>query len=208
MRPILLLALLVLAGGCSYGGLGASPTSQEPTAPPSATPTAPPTASPASAPPPTSSPGMETTLPTSMPESSKPPDGLLTGGSERVAGWLGSYCWSYSDGSSCADAFRTPPKSTLPLLPVLPSVSAELTFSVSGGVEFSKWEATYSARSNGARTDLGSGGYYLDPDSTASQPPLLGEARFPSPPSGDWVVHLSVSFVNGDASYHWHVVVP
>ena len=212
MRPIVLLAVLALAGGCAYGGPGASPTSQPPTTPSTATPTASPTASPASVPPPTSSAGMETTSPTPTPGSSKPPDGLLSAGSESVAGWLGSYCWSYSDGEdetdACADAFRTPPRSTLPFLAVPPGARAELTFSVAGGVEFSGWTATYSARSNSARKDLHSGGHNFDSETTASQPPLSDEVRFPSPPSGDWVVHVFVYFVNGDASYHWHVAVP
>ena len=203
MRPILLLAVLALAGGCAYGGPGATPTSQPPTIPPTTSPVPDATATPLPA---TATPTTfpETAQPTPSPEQTgDPPDGLLTAGGDAVVGWLGTYCW----GDTCADALVTAPKKSLPRLDVT-STSEMLSFSVSGGVEFSEWYAAYASTSNGVVIELGKGGDEYDPDSSASQPPLFAEISFAAPPPGDWVVHVRVSFVGGDAGYAWHVTVP
>lgn len=199
------LTALVVAGlvaACSI--TGAPPSSTPAAADPSSPPTAPPTGSP---PAPTGSPPAPTAEPTptagATAAADDPPEGLLGTGTATVAGWLGTYCWT----DTCVDVMQTAPKSELPSL-VVASLQSELTFALSGGLPFYEWSASYAAGSNGAVTVLGSGGDFLDPDSNESQPPLLDEARFVSPPSGDWVVHVFASFAEGDASYAWHVTVP
>ena len=132
-----------------------------------------------------------------------PPDGELTTPSGMVIGWLGSYCWM----NACADAGMIPPKGDLPRVEV-PRDTAEFVLRLSRGEGFIEWSAGYSKRSDARPTPLGGGGDSYDSETNATPPPQLLEARFPPPPSGDWVLHVRVGFLDGDASYAWHVVVP
>jgi hypothetical protein len=93
-------------------------------------------------------------------------------------------------------------------LPKLAAIDGTLGFALKNGTLFYEWWASYSAQSMGRVTQLGHGGGDFDPDSSETQPPALSQIDFPTPPSGDWVVHVSVYFASGDASYAWHLSVP
>lgn len=114
-------------------------------------------------------------------------------------GSLGSFCWN-----TCRDG-PTAPKSTLPKLT---ASDPTLAFTMEDGTLIYEWWAHYSAQSNGRVTELGHGCCSLDPNSPASQPPALDRIQFPTPPPGDWVLHVSVFFEWGDAFYAWRVKVP
>lgn len=124
----------------------------------------------------------------------------MTTGDDEIAGWLGTFCWN----DTCRDG-PTAPKSTLPKLT---ATDDTLAFAMEDGTLFYEWWASYSAQSNGRVTELGHDCCALDPNSSASQPPGLDRIEFPAPPPGDWVVHVSVYYEWGDASYAWHVKVP
>jgi hypothetical protein len=124
---------------------------------------------------------------------------MLWAGGEPVAGSLGSFCWN----DTCVDG-PTAPKSTLPELTASEST---LEFAMENGELIYEWYAHYSSGSNSAVTKLGGGCCWAPPDSP-SRPPGLDQIQFPTPPPGDWVVHVSVWFEWGDAFYAWHVTVP
>jgi hypothetical protein len=120
-----------------------------------------------------------------------------------VEGQLGSWC--YYDG--CADS-PAPLKSALPALDI--RRRAGLTFGFAEGDQFAYVEVQYSAESDFTPVvDLASGGTYVDPDTNATQGPLLSEFSFDGPPSGDWVLEIQVRFPGevGDAPYYWHAMV-
>jgi hypothetical protein len=58
-------------------------------------------------------------------------------------------------------------------------------------------------------TELASGGTYVDPDTHATQAPLLTSFMFDGPPRGDWVLAIHVRFPDelGAAPYLWHALV-
>ena len=132
-----------------------------------------------------------------------PPDGSLSAGGQSVVGWPGSYCWR----DACLDAPMLPDKAALPKLTV-PAGTAELLLTVSSGAGFTRWSARYSSDANGSDSELGSGGERYDPDLAGTPPPDIVEAQVAPPPPGDWVVVVQVAFVDGDATFAWHVIVP
>ena len=132
----------------------------------------------------------------------QPPAGLLSAGSGSIEGRIGSYCW----GDTCADIGVWPPKADLAELDVA-SREVTIQFSASKPVGFTEWYASYAAGPNGGSKSLVKGGS-SDPDTNATAPPEFETFDFPSPPSGDWIVFVSVYFRGGDLSYAWHVVVP
>jgi hypothetical protein len=140
---------------------------------------------------------------------SSPPAGLIAADAPPVAGHLGSYCWN----AACSDEFELPDRSALPDLYVA-SAGTPLKFTLSAGVAFVEWTASYTAAKFANVVPLGSGGAAYDPDSNASEPPALFQAQFPAPPSGDWALVVSVHFglssvpAGGDAIYAWHIRVP
>ncbi|HLB44408.1 MAG TPA: hypothetical protein VJK49_03405 [Candidatus Limnocylindrales bacterium] len=189
-------ALVVLACGLAGRGATQAPASPTPASPSEATP------SPTPQPSPTIEPTTEASPPSTLDPADRPPDGILSAGSDDATGWLGTYCWA----STCADAPQTPPKDSLPALEV--DGQTTLSFILSDATSFYEWHASYAAASNGEQTPLGEGGADYDPYSSATPPPDLQKADFPAPPSGDWAVHVSLTFVAGDARYAWHVIVP
>lgn len=166
-------------------------------------PTSVPTDIPAS-PPPTFATGVPTAGSSAPPTAGgpvdDPPQGALGSSDAADVGWLGSYCWH----GTCGDVPSVLPKAQLP------EVVAEgdsLTFSLVDG-EFGRWIAQYGADES-ALTTFADGGETFDPDAATLDPDTLLEwAEFDAPPAGDWVVRVQTFFVDGDASYYWHVIVP
>ncbi|MEP7158744.1 MAG: hypothetical protein ABI797_04910 [Chloroflexota bacterium] len=144
---------------------------------------------------------LHTTAPSAVASIDRPPDGVLAVASNRMAGWLGTYCWN----SRCLDAPELPDKIGLPSL--IAPAGAELTFNLGDGSDFYEWSASYFGYPDGSPTELGSGGAFYDPYTSATPPAPLDSASFAAPPIGDWVIGLFVSFNEGDASYSWLVSV-
>lgn len=92
----------------------------------------------------------------------------------------------------------------------LPAGTVGMAVEIEGDVGFVHWSADYRADGSDDGSVLGEGGAQPDPDAAFATPqPVFFVATFDSPPSGDWVVTLSVNYHGGgDALYFWHVVVP
>ncbi len=202
---VAMLTVTAVVGGCLFVDEGSRPTAGPSTAPPTAPPKpnpATPTASPAVASP-TLSPSAQATETPSAPvpppiAEIQPPSG------NEVPGQQGSWCY---DGA-CGDvpAF---PKEDLPLL-ALGDDEEGLAFFVADSHPFSYWSASYAADPDAAYTNLASGGEYFDPDLSAATPgPMISTFEFEQPPSGDWLLSVSLQFGDrGDAVYSWHALVP
>ncbi len=206
---VAMLVVTAVAAGCSYAGEESVPTARSSTAPPTAPPTASPTPSPAAATDspavasPTSSPTAPSTETHSVP--APPPIAEIQSPSgDDVSGQQGSWCY---DGA-CGDvpAF---PREDLPLL-ALADGEASLAFVLSDSHPFSYWSVSYAADQDAAYTELASGGEYFDPDlSDATPGPMISTFGFDPPPSGDWLLNVSLQFGDrGDAVYSWHALVP
>lgn len=181
MRTAGLLLGMLLVAGC--GALPGGSTAPQPTA--QATPQA------------TAQPSIQPTS-DATPGADGPPAGLLSFGDDTVEGWLGTYCWE----SDCVDVPQQP---DIEELPFLDAPGDLLTFTLDGGAAFVEWSASYIADDEAA--PLGQGGSY-DPDSNQSASPDLLTAAFTTPPAGDHVVSVRVTFSGGgDAAYYWHVAV-
>lgn len=185
--------VVLLMSACSLAPV-AQPTSN-PVSPATATPTATVVAvATATAPPATHDP---------TPTESVPPRGFLRADDDPVEGQLGSWCYE----ASCADSPAFP-KSTLPAFDTKPGIS--LTFEFAEGDAFAFVRVRYSTESDLEPVmDLASGGTYVEPDTTATQGPLLTSFTFGAPPRGDWVLDISVQFPGelGNAPYSWHATV-
>lgn len=205
-----LMVLALVAGACAVGAPAGSPQvtpSPAVTAASSAVPTSGST----------SAPGTDitsaSTRPTAYPTSSLsavtggPPAGVVEAArAQPVTGHLGSYCWD----ATCSDEFELPTSSTLPDLTVT-SAEQSLSFSLSPGIGFVQWSASYTTGKSADLVPLAGGGAAFDPDSTASPPPALFSATFAAPPKGDWTLVVSIHFGphagGGDATYAWHAMV-
>ncbi|HVM30273.1 MAG TPA: hypothetical protein VM305_05815 [Candidatus Limnocylindrales bacterium] len=113
-----------------------------------------------------------------------------------VAGELGSFAYreAYSD---------TPWPDARGLTPVsVPAGRPQLTFALPPGNHFVRWTATFAAAD--------------DPSAEMLVPLADGsgdareQTRVNSPPAGEWVVQLHLTFADsdGDATYYWRVAVP
>ena len=171
-----------LLGGCAL--VGASPTPSTPAPTPTATAS------------PTTSPTEVEPTPEAPPLASL----VLADGTEHD-GTVGTYCYR----ESCSDSPFWPTADSLD--PVeLASAGAQLGVELPAGFEFVAWVARYAARDDyQAETvyPLGSGG---SADGTAQ----IGQATFDAPPSGEWLVEVSLTFADGvgSANYYWLVAVP
>jgi len=128
----------------------------------------------------------------------QPPSGA------SVAGQQGSWCYDEACGDVPAFA-----KDHLPMLS-LADPDESLVFSLGGSHPFSYWSARYAAGPDAAYSELASGGEYIDPDlSDATPGPMISTFEFEPPPSGDWLLSVSLQFGDrGDAVYSWHALVP
>jgi hypothetical protein len=143
--------------------------------------------------------------PTAGAEPTDLPVGELSrsGGEPAVPGRPGSWCY---DGA-CVD-IPDASKASLPLFTV-DNDGDRLTFELPGTQPFTYWSVSYSSDADAARTELASGGTYFDADLSASSPgPWVSSFEFDPPPSGDWMLGVSLQMGDrGDAAYSWHVVV-
>ena len=135
-----------------------------------------------------------------LPSVPEPPASTLVSGDRAVTGEIGSYCWSSGSGGSCVDA----------VYPLVPSkkktlagpAGSEMVFDYGGN------EPTDSVRA-GAEP-LGPGG---EPANSLSSPLETagasgGRVTIPAElPAGDYVVDVSVTVPEGDASYYFRVAV-
>ena len=186
--------VVLLLCACSVGPAALPTASQAPTASAAPTPASEPTATVGA----TSIPTVAATRPTAT--ESPLPQGVLSGLDETAEGWLGSYCWE----GTCADAPETPPMVDLPYV----SGDRDLVFSLSDGLMFVRWRASYTSPHQTESVTLGQGGEAPDPDASPGvDPPALTSATFASPPGGDWIVMVQVFLENGDLSYAWYVDV-
>jgi hypothetical protein len=108
--------------------------------------------------------------------------------------------------SACLDSPMVP-KEGLPVV-TLSKRASDLALSLSDGARFIYWSAAYAATANKTWIDIGQGGAEYDPDLTGTPPPQLEQVHFGAPPVGDWIVRVHLQFLNGEASYAWHVTVP
>lgn len=129
----------------------------------------------------------------------EPPDSTLGSGDRDVTGELGSYCWSSGSGGSCVDA----------VYPLVPEKEKTLAVPAGSDMVFDYGgEVPPNAVRAGAEP-LGPGG-----EPTGSSPRPLetggpgGRVTVPAElPAGDYVVDVSVTVPEGDASYYFRVVV-
>ena len=201
MRSIQALPLLLAlaSAACLSGSPAPTSTAADiPQSPQATLETAEPTAVPTASPSPTGP--TPPAPPTSGSPLDIPPQGALGYSDVADVGWLGSFCWQ----GTCGDVPSIPPKAQLPEIVI---EGDSLTFSLVDG-EFGRWIAQYGAEES-ALTTLADGGETFDPDVATIDPDaLLSWVEFDAPPAGDWVVRVQAFFVDGDASYYWHVIVP
>lgn len=213
-----LIALAMLAGGCTSqtaapsGGSLAPPPGRSPASIPVATPAASPaslptpvptiaaspTTTPRTSPPPRPSPSASDRGGHGGAVDSRPPDGYFSAaGADGVVAYLGSYCYGYV----CADS-PLPTTRVTPRLK-LPAGTDHLVFRLKGSHAFSSWSvAVWAARDErGRRRErLASGGGDGD---------AIQEASFQPPGSGDWILDVFVRYAEGgDASYSVRLIVP
>ncbi|MEO6351333.1 MAG: hypothetical protein ABIP53_11845 [Candidatus Limnocylindrales bacterium] len=183
--------IFLLAASCGLGTPSRTPT------PAALTPAAPSVAAVIPAPPTDSAIPLAT--PSTQPDPGGPPAGFLEFAGTSVEGFAGSFCW---DGT-CGDVLSVPPKDGLPFVE---APGDTLEFSVADGA-FIGWSASYGPDASNFQ-QLATGGSLDDPDANpSSDPSPLSFARFTAPPVGDWIIHVSVRFADGDAIYWWHVSV-
>ncbi len=199
IQALPLLATIVLAA-CTTGTPGPTRTSaSNPTGSPFASPDSRESRGPTVAPP-TAPSSTAPATPTPIATVDVPPQGALGYSDLADVGWLGSYCWH----GTCADVVAIPPKAQLPEILVQGDT---LIFSLVDG-EFTRWIAQYGSDDSSLMT-FAEGGESFDPDAATPGPDTLLEwVEFDAPPPGDWVVRVQTFFVDGDASYYWHVIVP
>ena len=134
-----------------------------------------------------------------LPSAPEPPDSTLGFGGRVVTGDLGSYCWSSGSGGSCVDA----------VFPLVPDKDKTLAVEAGSGMVFDYGgEAPPDSVRAGAEP-LGPGGEPADSLSSPVKVDGSGD-RVTMPaelPAGDYVVDVSVTVPEGDASYYFRVVV-
>ncbi len=210
------IAVLLSSFGVALAGCGVAGPEPPISAPPSSSPTltsaptqsggsttpsvAPASTAATSSAPPTSNP-TATPVPTDV---APPPAGSIGAeGDTGVVGQPGSWCY---DGT-CLDG-PPPPKQMLPLAE--PAAGADLQFRIADSHPFNHWTVSYQETVDDPAVELASEGDFYDPDLASSTlGPLMSSFDFEGPPSGSWVVSVSLQFADrGDAIYFWHFDVP
>ena len=133
------------------------------------------------------------------PSAPEPPDSALLSGGRAVTGEIGSYCWSSGSGGSCVDA----------VFPLVPAKEKTLAVSAGSDMVFDYGGEGPPDSVRAGAEPLGPGGKPADPRSsplevggTADRVTIPAEL-----PAGDYVVDVSVTVPQGDASYYFRVVV-
>lgn len=173
-----------------------------PTAVPATSTLVPPTAT--VVPTPTVVPPTPTATATDDDEFPIPPDGLLRlPGGEQQAGKLGTYCYR----GGCADSPYWPTARSMTRVD-LPAAGAPLSFALADDREFVYWRASYAARDDHFAEAV----WQLDSGGEIDGEQRLTKATFAAPPSGKWLLNVSVWLPpgrdGGDLHFYWYVVVP
>jgi len=133
-----------------------------------------------------------------------PPSAQLrvSGQGAPVEGTTGSWC--YYDG--CADKPAVPIEN---LVKIEMQPEAQLRFRLVTGDHFAFARANYAPRMDAMPHELGTAGVYVDPDTNATQGPLIDSFEFTGPPRGSWALEVTVWFADGIGTvpYEWHAVV-
>lgn len=206
--------LAALGAGCVpvTGGLPTDqPAATETLSPTTATAPPSPTATPATTPTaPSAAPTAAASIPASTAGEAPPLAELRAAGGPLVPGKQGSWCYA----SACADIV-VGPADALPEIR-LPEVGALIELALPAPHRFVYWRAVYRDAEDETAEEmvLAEGGSRPDPDvvqpSGSTPPSELTSVAFEGPPSGSWVLRISLAFAGGlgDAAYYWHAVVP
>jgi hypothetical protein len=134
-----------------------------------------------------------------LPSAPEPPDSTLLSGERAGTGQIGSYCWSSGSGGSCVDA----------VYPLVPGKEKTLAVEAGSGMVFDYGGEAPPDSVHAGAEPLGPGGEPADSLSSPLEVDGSGD-RVTIPAelaTGDYVVDVSVTVPEGDASYYFRVVV-
>ena len=133
------------------------------------------------------------------PSAPEPPDSALLSEDRAVTGEIGSYCWSSGSGGGCVDA----------VFPLVPGKEKTLAVSAGSDMVFDYGGERPPDSVRAGAEPLGPGGKPADSRSSPLEVDGMSDrVTIPAElPAGDYVVDVSVTVPQGDASYYFRVVV-